>query len=176
MKLPWRFPIVILAIVAGSLVLAACGGGGDGGEELSLEEYYQQFDAIEEGMKTDTAALDEQAVGVIGEDVQATQDYVAGYYDIVAGGLSQVEALDAPSEVKDAQDEFVAALGNMISLWDELTDRLAGIETPEELQTLLTEIQSETQWTEASEQFTEACRELQGIADDNGIAVTLDCE
>lgn len=175
MKLPWRFPIVILAIVAGSLVLAACGGG-DGGEELSLDEYFQQFDAIEEGMKTDTAALDEQAVGIIGEDVQATQDYVAGYYDIVGHGLSQVEALEAPSEVKDAQDEFVAALANMISLWDDLSDRLAGIETAEELQTLLTEIQGETQWLEASEQFTEACRELQGTADDNGIVVTLDCE
>jgi transcription elongation factor GreA-like protein len=179
MKLWWRFAIVILTIVAGSLVLAACGGG-DGEEEqeeeISLEDYFQQFDAIEEGMKTESAALDEQSEGIIGQDVQATQDYVTAYYDIVEQGLNDVKALQAPSEVKDAQDEFVAALANMISLWDDLSDRLAAITTSEELQTLLMEIQAETEWVEVSQQFTDACRELQGIADENGIAVTLDCE
>jgi hypothetical protein len=175
MKLSWRFPIVILAIVAGSLVLAACGGGG-GGEELSLDEYFQQFDAIEEGMKTDSATLGEQAAGVIGEDVQATQDYVVGYSDIVARGLDDVKALQAPSEVKDAQDEFVAALASMISLWDGLSERMAGLTTAEELQTLLVEIEGETEWLDASQRFTDACHQLQGIADENGIAVTLDCE
>jgi len=174
MKLPWRFLIVILAIVAGSLLLAvACG---DGEEEISLDEYFQQFDAIEEGMKTDTAALDEQSVGIIGEDVQATQDYVVGYHDIVEQGLNDVKALQAPSEVGDAQDEFAAALSNMISLWDDLSDRLADVETTSELQELLVALQSETEWLEASQQFTDACRELQGIADENGIDVTLDCE
>jgi hypothetical protein len=163
--------------VAGSLVLAACGGGGGEEEEgLSLEEYFQQFDAIEEGMKTSSAALDEQSEGIIGQDVQATQDYIAGYYDIVEQGLNDVEALEAPSEVGDAQDEFVAALANMISLWDDLSDRMAAVTTSEELQTLLIEIQGETEWVEVSQQFTDACRELQGIADENGIAVTLDCE
>jgi hypothetical protein len=174
MKLPWRFLMMVLAIVAGSLLLAACGGGE--GEGLSLDEYFQQFDAIEEGMKTDTTALDEQSVGIIGEDIQATQDYVAGYHDIVEQGLNDVKALQAPSEVGDAQDEFVAALSNMISLWDDLSDRLADVETTSELQDLLVALQGETQWLEASQQFTDACLELQGIADENGIDVTLDCE
>jgi hypothetical protein len=175
MKLAWRFLVMVLAIVAGSLVLAACGGGGDE-EGLSLEEYFQQFDAIEEGMKVSTTALDEQAVATIGEDVQATQDYVAGYHDIVEKGLNDVKALEAPSEAKDAQDEFVASLANMISLWDGLSDRLANIQTSEELQTLLVEIQGETEWLEASQKFTDACNALQAIADEKSIAVTLDCE
>jgi hypothetical protein len=167
--------MVTVAIVAGSLLLTACGGGGDG-EELSLDEYFRQFDAIEEGMKTSSTALDEQSVGTIGEDVQATRDYVDGYHDIVAQGLNDVKALQPPSEVREAQDEFVAALSNMISLWKNLSDRLAGVETPEELQTLLMEVQGETQWLEASQRFTDACRKLQGIADEKSIDVDLDCE
>jgi hypothetical protein len=176
MKLPWCFLTLVLAVVAGSLLLAACGGDGGEGEELSLEEYFQQFDAIEEAMYTSIGALEEEAEGVIGEDIETTQDYIAGYHDIVEQGLNDVRALQGPSEVGDAQDEFTAALSNMISLWDDLSDQLADVETTSELQDLLLEIQNDTEWLDTSQQFTDACLELQGIADDNGIQVVLDCE
>ena len=174
MKLPWRFLVMFLAVVAGSLLLAACGGGG-GKEELSLDEYFRQFDAIEESMKTSVGALEESGAAV-GEDVQSTRDYVDGYYDIVQKGLTDVKALKPPAEAKDAQDEFVAALENMIKLWKGLSDRLAEVQTPEELGTLLTGLAGEADWTDTSQQFTDACRALQTIATDKGIAVTLDCE
>jgi hypothetical protein len=176
MKLPWHFLTLVLAVVAGSLLLAACGGDGGEGEELSLDEYFQQFDAIEEVMYTSIGALEEGSEGIIGEDIEATEDYVVGYHDIVEQGLNDVKDLQAPSEVGDVQDEFVAALSNMISLWDDLSDRLADVETTSELQDLLLGLQGETQWLEASQQLTQACRELQGIADENGIEVILDCE
>jgi hypothetical protein len=176
MKLPWRFLTLVSAVVAGSLLLAACGGDGGEGEELSLEEYFQQFDAIEEAMYTSIGALEEEAEGVIGEDIETTQDYIAGYHDIVEQGLNDVRALQGPSEVGDAQDEFATALSNMISLWDDLSDQLADVETTSELQDLLLEIQNDTEWLDTSQQFTDACLELQGIADDNGIQVVLDCE
>jgi len=174
MKLPWRFLTLVLAVVAGSLLLAACGDGQ--GEELSLDEYFQQFDAIEEVMYTSIGALEGGSEGVIGEDIEATRDYVVDYHDIVEQGLNDVKALQGPSEVGDVQDEFVGALSNMISLWDDLSDRLADVETTSELQTLLTEAVNEAPWLEASQQLTDACRELQGIADENGIEVILDCE
>jgi hypothetical protein len=176
MKLPWHFLTLVLAVVAGSLLLAACGGDGGEGEELSLEEYFQQFDAIEEVMYTSIGTLEEESEGVVGEDIETTQDYIAGYHDIVEQGLNDVRALQGPSEVGDAQDEFAAALSSMISLWDDLSDRLADVETTSELQDLLLGIQNDAQWLDASQQFTDACLELQGIADDNGIQVVLDCE
>jgi hypothetical protein len=173
MKFPWRFLVMVSAVVAGSLLLAACGGGGK--EELSLDEYFQQFDAIEESMKTSVGALEESGA-TVGEDVQATRDYVDGYYGIVQKGLTDVKALKPPAEAKDAQDEFVAALENMISLWQDLSARLANVQTTEELGTLLTGLAGETDWTDTSQQFTDACRALQTIATDKGIEVTLDCE
>jgi len=173
MKLPWRFLVMFSAVVAGSLLLAACGGGGK--EEMSLDEYFLQFDAIEESMKTSVGAL-EASGAAVGEDVQATRDYVDGYYGIVQKGLTDVKALKPPAEAKDAQDAFVAALGNMISLWQDLSDRLAEVQTPEELGTLLTGLAGEADWTDTSQQFTDACRALQTLATDKGIEVTLDCE
>ena len=173
MKLPWRFLVMFSAVVAGSLLLAACGGGGK--EEMSLDEYFLQFDAIEESMKTSVGAL-EASGAAVGEDVQATRDYVDGYYGIVQKGLTDVKALKPPAEAKDAQDEFVAALENMISLWKGLSDRLAEVQTPEELGTLLTGLAGEAEWTDTSQQFTDACRALQTIATDKGIEDTLDCE
>jgi len=173
MKLPWRFLVMVSAVVAGSLLLTACGGGG---EKISLDEYFRQLDAVEEGMKTKVSALDEQSGEAVGQDVQATRDYVDSYYSIVQQGLNDVKALQPPAEAKDAQDEFVASLANMLSLWQDLSVRLAGVETTEELQTLLTGLESETQWLDTSQKFTDACRALQAIATDKGIDVTLDCE
>jgi len=178
-----RFRTATLAFAGGAVVAAAVAVAlvallllrGDGGEKVSLDEYFQQFDAIEESMKTSVGALEESGAAV-GEDVQATRDYVDGYYGIVQKGLTDVKALKPPAEVKDAHDEFAATLGNMISLWKGLSDRLANVQTTEELGTLLTGLAGETDWTETSQKFTDACRALQTIATDKGIAVTLDCE
>jgi hypothetical protein len=175
MKLAWRFLMLALTIVAGSLLLAACGGGG--GEELSLGEYYQQFDGIEENIKTGIAALEQnETEGVIGEDVTATQNYINGYLDIVEQGVNDMKALKPPAEAKDAHNELVAALSSMLPQWKDLSEQVAGAETTSELQDLLMKSQNETAWVESSQQYADACTKLQGIADENGIDVTLDCE
>jgi len=174
MKLPWRFLTVVLAVVAGSLLLAACGGGD--GEELSLDEYFQQLDSIEEGIKTGTAALDEASAGVIGEDVEATRVYIDGYQGVVGEAVNDMKDLDPPSEAGDAHDEFVAALSGMLPLWQDLSDQLKDIETTSEMQTLLMGTQAEEPWLEATQRFADACLDLQGIADEKGFDIDLDCE
>ena len=86
MRLRWRFLTVVVAIVAGSLLLAvACG---DGEEKLGLDEYFRQLDDIEEGIKTGIGGLGEETEGVIGEDVEATQAYVDGYQGIVGQAVN----------------------------------------------------------------------------------------
>jgi hypothetical protein len=176
MKLAWRSLIVVLAVVAGSLLLAACGGGDDEGEELSLDEYFQQLNTIEEDIKTDVLALDEESTGAIGEDVEATRTYIDGYQGIVGEGVDSMKELNPPSEVEDAHDEFVAALSGMLPLWQDLTDQLKDIETASEMLTLLTNTQAEEPWTTATQRFADACLDLQGIADEKGFDVDLDCE
>jgi len=175
MKLPWRSLMVILAVAAGSLLLAACGGGGDG-EELSLEEYFQQLDSIESGIETGVLALDEQLTGVVGEDVEATRAYIDGYRDVIGEGANDMKELDPPSEVREAHDEFVAALSGMLPLWQDLSDQLKDTETTEDMQTVLMGTQAEESWTTATQRFADACLDLQGIADEKGFDVNLNCE
>lgn len=173
MKLPWRFLMVTVAVVAGSLLLAACG---DGEEELGLDEYFRQVDDIEEGIKTGIGGLEEKSEGVIGEDVEATRAYVDGYQGIVGQAVNDMNDLDPPSEAGDAHDEFVAALSGMLPVWEDLSERLADLESPSGVQELLVEAGAEPAWQEAAQQFADACGELQGIADEKGIDVSLDCE
>ena len=174
MRLRWRFLTVVVAIVAGSLLLAvACG---DGEEKLGLDEYFRQLDDIEEGIKTGIGGLGEETEGVIGEDVEATQAYVDGYQGIVGQAVNDMRALDAPSEVGDAHDEFVDALSSMLPVWGDLSDRLAGVESGPGVQELLGVAGSEPAWQEATQRFAEACHALEGIAVEKGIEVELDCE
>ena len=173
MNVPWRFLAVVVAIVAGSLLMAACGNGEEG---LDADEYFRQLDDIEEGIKAGIGGLEEESEGVIGEDAQATQDYVDGYQDIVGQAINDMKNLDPPGEARDAHDEFVAALSNMLPLWETLSEQLADVETTSEMQELLVGTGTEAQWLEASQRFADACSELQGIADEKGIDVSLDCE
>ncbi len=173
MKLPWRFLTVVLAVVAGSLLLTACGGGD--GEELSLDEYFQQLDSIEEGIKTGTGGLEEELEGVIGEDVEATRAYIDGYQGIIGEGVDNMKELDPPAEAGDAHDEFVAALSGMLPLWQDLGDQLKGIETTSEMQTLLMGTQNEELWQTATQRFANACLDLQRIADAKGFDIDLEC-
>jgi hypothetical protein len=173
MKLPWCFLTLVLTVVAGSLLLAACG---DGEEELGLDEYFRQLDGIEEGIKTGIAGLEVESEGILGEDVEATRAYVDGYQDIVGKAVNDMKDLDPPAEVGDAHEEFVAALSGMLPAWGHLSERLADVETASGVQELLVDAGSEPAWQEASQRFADACSELQGIAREKGIEVELDCE
>ena len=84
--------------------------------------------------------------------------------------------LDPPAEAGDAHDEFVASLSGMLPLWQDLSDQLKDIETTSEMQTLLMGTQAEEPWQTATQRFADACLDLQGIADEKGIDVELDCE
>ena len=173
MKLPWRFLMVALAVVAGSLLLTACGGGE---EEVDVDEYFQRLDEIEGGIKTGIGALREESEGLIGEDIEATQDYVDGYQDVLGQALNDMKELQPPAEAGDAHDEFVGALSNMLPLWEDLSERLADVESPSEVQELLVASAAEPSWQTTAQRFTDACRELQGIADEKGIDVDLGCQ
>jgi hypothetical protein len=173
MNVPWRFLAVVLAVVAGSLLLAACGNGE---EEVDVDEYFQRLDEIEGGIKTGIGALRKESEGPIGEDVEATRAYVDGYQDVIGQALNDMKELQPPAEAGDAHDEFVGALSNMLPLWEDLGERLADVESPSEVQEVLVASGAEPPWQTTAQRFTNACRELQGIADEKGIDVDLDCQ
>lgn len=170
MKFPWRFVMVIVALVAGSLLLPACGGGE---EELDLDEYFQQLEEIVESTNTRIETLGEESQGV-GEDMEATRDYFEGVEAIVGQNLSDLKDISPPAEAQDAHDELVAALEERSALWQDFTEQVADLESISEVETLIEEL--DQSFEAIAERASAACLQVQGIADENGIEVDLECE
>jgi len=171
MKFPWRCLLVVAAVMTGCVVLAACGGGE---EELDLEQYFRRFQDINDTANTRVDVLVEESEGV-GEDMEATRDYFDAFNAIAKETTDELKDIHPPAEAQDAHDEYVAALGEALALWEDFGDRLADVESPSGLAALAAEL-NEPPFATAGERITDACLQLKGIADENGIEVDLGCE
>ncbi|MGQ9571823.1 MAG: hypothetical protein ACUVV3_01325 [Dehalococcoidia bacterium] len=171
MKVPWRCLLVAAVLVAGPL-LGACGGEEEGGE-ITLDQYFQRFEAINTAAGARINTLVEESAG-LGADIEITQDYFDEYGIITEEAVHDFKDLHPPAEVRDAHDEFVAALEDMLREWKRLGDRLADVESPSDLEPLLAEL-DEPPFDTAMERLIDVCPELQRIADENGIDVDLKC-
>jgi len=168
MKLLWRYVLVVAALMAGSLLLSACGGGE---EELDLDEYFRRFEDITDAADTSMDRLVSEGVG---EDIEATRDYFDSFDAILRQALNDVKDIHPPAEARAAHDEFVAGGAEMLASFEDFSDRLAEVESPSGLAALFAEPMPALD--AAQQRVTDACLQLQEIADENGIEVDLECE
>jgi hypothetical protein len=176
MKFLWQYVLVVAALIVGSVLLAGCGGGGGGGggggeEELDLDQYFRRVEEIMNEMETRSKKLEEYEGA--GQEIEATRDYVDAVEGITRQALNDLKDLHPPAEARDAHDEFVGGVSQMLALWEDLSDGLADVESPSELQAVLAE---DSASDAVLEQVDNACRQLQGIADENGIEVDVRCD
>lgn len=172
MRFAWRCVLVVAGLVAGCLLLAACGGE----EELDLDQYFQRFDHIGGTFDARIDTLMEESRGV-GQEIEGTRGFFDDFQAITKQALNDVNDIYPPAdagEARDAHDEFVAALAEVLAILEDISDRLADIESPSEVQALVEQLTPS--FDAASERANDACLQLQGVADENGIEVDLDCE
>ena len=170
MKFLWQYVLVVAALIVGSVLLAGCGGGE---EELDLDQYFRRLEGIGDDAQTRMGMLQEEYQEV-GEDIEATRDYVDAIEGITKQALNDLKDLHPPAEARDAHDEFVGGASEMLAVWEDRSDRLAGVESLSELQAVLVEDRPTSDVV--AERVDNACRQLQGIADENGIEVDVGCE
>lgn len=190
MKKVWIYLLMVTALVIGA-AFVACGGdeGKDaadatkqpateqgGGEELDLAEYLQQFEAIRSASKARFQTLREEAPSGVGQEVQATRDYQDSLNSATEDLLADLKPLRPPAEARDAHDELIAALTEWLALLEGVSDRLAEIESPDELEALNTEVEGDQSLSALEDRVVTACLQVQAIADGNGIEVDLACE
>ncbi len=103
--------IFAAALLALGTIAAACGGG----DELTLEEYFQRFEAIDADVdaKFETLYADfpdegEEEFFSNEEDLPFFKELFSGFPVIVRDALDQAEDLNPPSEAEDAHDELLA--------------------------------------------------------------------
>jgi|CXWL01.1.fsa_nt_gi hypothetical protein len=151
-------------LLGASLVVSACGGGG-----LTLEEY---FDKLEEIDADAGERLDEIGNDISdAEDLDEVKDLVDDFSEALEDYVGGLEDLKPPGDAEDAHEDYVAAANEALDEWDKFRDDVQDADTIDELSLLDT-----AGVDDAADRVTAVCLDLQEIADDNDIDVSLDCE
>ena len=158
--------IATLLLTVGALA-AACGGE----ESLTLEEYFQQLEAltataedrfveIEEasGAELDAATSEEERFAAIENLFTNTQPIFTTFAD----GLND---LKPPAVVEELHNEFVDVYDEVVVYFEETLNRFGDLDSIADREGLF-----------VGERLDEACTTLQDIADENEIDVDLDCD
>ncbi len=173
-------PLPLLAIAASLLAFGVIAGGciGGGGSGLTLAEYFQkldaldntqseQSDALDAKLESDTADLEEA------EAVALVQETVPEFIPIFQGFIDEASALEPPDEVEDAHNEALEALRDFVAVFQGIIgDDLAKASSFEDLEAAFTS----AEFSAADGRLTEACLALERVATDHDITVDLDCE
>lgn len=174
--------IVGSLIVAGLLLAlgtmaAACGGD----DELTLEEFFQQVEVIDDDFQQRFDRLsDEDFPSEFGpggdERAQRYKAYAGAFAVLFAEFIDELETVNPPFEAEDAFDELITAGRELGEGHQEFGDRIEGVESLAELYAVLNESFAEAPAeAQADFRYLDACESLQGLADTNGIVVSFDC-
>ena len=149
--------------------------GDEGGseEQLTLEQYFQRFEAVVADLNDLFAALLTQFPQAFEDPAQAPEFFEASAAHL-RGGLDQLDDINPPLEVVELHNDFLDAGRNTAKAIEDFADQLADVESVQELQEALEPL--DAQLAPVERRFDSACLALEGIAADNGIAVDLDCE
>lgn len=175
-RLPWFFLLAPLAALVLVLGAAGCGddndedGGDDEGEELTLEEYYDQLEGIAAQFDADRVAIEAKYPEAF-DTAEATRLLFEEAWPLLARLVTDLEAMNPPAEVEDAHARTIVAandsatfLQNTAVVLETATDEdLPGlVENAGSLVATLTRLQN-------------ACLAQQSRADRFNIAVNLKC-
>jgi hypothetical protein len=164
-------------LAALALVATGCGDDDGGGEELTLSEYFLNVEEIRQDYQLDARDLQLELEGVDQSDEDSALEGLRAYYEAsqatFEGAIDQVEALDPPSEAEEPHDTFVEAGRQVVVETTAVYEDLQEAETVEEANELLEDTPDADG---AAEAFNAACRDLQAVADREGIAAGLGCE
>ncbi len=169
--------LLVAALLAIFTLATACGGDDDGGGALTLEGFYSQLETLAQDYEAEGGALDEQT----SEDFEASEseeEAIEVFASFIDGGTTAVtdfvdglDDLNAPAEAADALEEAVAAGREVIDMFENIEIVLETVDTFEDATALM----EGPGLADASDRFTDACFELDGIGEENGITVDLQC-
>jgi len=158
------------------------GDGGAGANESSgdLADYFAEVDAVFEEADSLSdeleAAFDEAYANAqtVEEAREALGAFLLDTHDIYSDALDTLEGIEPPEEAADEHEAFIRAGSDLLDVSERLFQALQDVETEADLNQLSEDFDAEG--TAAANAADEACFDLQGVADDAGIDVDLNCE
>ena len=167
----------IVVLVGLAAFGVACKNGGGGG--LSLEEYFQKIDEVQNNndatFATQEASQGEPSADASGEELATfVRDGITASADTLRDSAGKADDIDPPDEVAGPHADIVAAINNAVTALDGMADSMPDTVTLADLEQG-TFFDNE-ELNAADEQFLAACSALEQIASDNNITVDLNCE
>ena len=174
---------LVLALIAALFLIfgafaAACGDGGGSGGALTLEEYFQQLEALtataeERSAEFEAAANAELDAATSEEDVfAAIEDALTNAQPIFTTFADGLNDLNPPAAVEELHNEFVDASAEVLASLKEVFNEFDDLDSVTDPFELLDELGL----SQAADRFDKTCAALQDIADENEIDVNLVCE
>ena len=164
-------PAGLMLLLLGTIA-AACTSD----DELTLEEFYQQGEAIADDFEVQLDEVYEvifddgpETDGNLEAEKAAFGEFAAVYDEF----FDDLATLNPPSEAEDAFDEFLAAGRDLAEFHEEVADSVQGVESFTELTELLDESEAEAEALEAT--YAASRQSLQDIADANSIVAEIGC-
>ena len=171
---------ISLLVGATLLVLGIIAAACDGDDELTLEEFFQQGQAIDDDFEERFERVlddfpDERDDEFFSneENFPLYKAALAEFPVLFAEFYDELETLNPPSEAENAFDELLTSGRELVELQEELGDRVEGAESLAELDRITVEAEAESQ--SVGERYQAACQSLQKIADANGIVGNIAC-
>ena len=149
-----------LLLGATLLVLGIIAAGCDGDGELTLEEYFQRLDELNDDAEERFDAFEEESNSVE-DEIEALRDFYNTRGSIFRDFIDAVDDIDPPPEAEEAHKEFVQAGED----FGDVFVRFADVESASELE----ELNNDPEVIAVSERFEQACFKLREIADTRGI-------
>jgi hypothetical protein len=150
----------------------ASGCDDDGGGNLTLEEYFERVDELDNEQQSKSDEL-ERELDDLGDD--ASPDDAADSFEkqieLLEQFRSDLDDINPPAEVEDAHERVVTSLAAASDQFDGVIEEFRNADSIEDAFASL----DDADFSEI-EKANEACRELEQIAADNNIEVDFDCD
>ena len=172
-----------LRILPVAFLLAIAAGCSDSSDTLTLDEYFAEVSAIMADVLAQSDALrdvlpehrrtsPDDPWPLIDANVPLLKDLFAEIPGIFGDAVDRLKALDPPSEVEDAHNDFTDAGEKLVVAYEAQSDSIQDVETAAEILTL---ISTEPSFFDAATAFVNACYELEDIGEANGFPYSHVC-
>ena len=176
MKLRLSLLLGAMLLVLGTVAVAC-----DGDDRLTLEDYFERFEAIDADVDAKFEALYEDFPDEGEEEFLSSEENLplfkeifAGFPVILADALDALDELNPPSEAEDAHDELLARGRELVEVYEDGVDRVEAVESVSEVEQIEEELTPALE--EPEKRFDDACLDLVGVGVANGIHVDVSCE
>ena len=169
-----KLRLLPLALIALLLLAFAAGCGGE--DSLTLEEYFQQLEALtaaaeERGAEFEDAINAELDAAISEEERLAVfEDALRNAQPIFTTFVDGLNDLNPPAAVEELHNEFVDESAELAASLEEVLNEFGDQDFAADLNLF-----EESSLSQAGDRFDKACAALQDFAAENEIDVDLDC-